>query len=250
MVAATDQPAPENHGKTNHSTGPRTPEGKARSSMNALKHGLAAKTPLIPGEDAEEFLQFVWDIVEDLEPEGPVQAELAQRAAVLMWRRRRAVEAERQAIKELAENYVRDDGDGEEEANANGQKQEVPVDPEDPLRLVRFIIADEFASPKPKQPLMLDRLARYDQRLSQEIDSTIRLLLKLQNRKQWRRQQEQRPERDQDAVLARPAPPPAQQNGAPISPPHAPAQNELLPKPPTAPEDGPAGAWRGPPGSN
>src|SRR6476469_6716623 len=71
------------------STGPRTPEGKARSRMNAVTHGLTARTPLLPGEDSNEFRRFVWDIVEDLAPVGPVQAELASRAAVLMWKRRR-----------------------------------------------------------------------------------------------------------------------------------------------------------------
>ncbi|MFI5381076.1 MAG: hypothetical protein ACHRHE_17400, partial [Tepidisphaerales bacterium] len=33
------------------STGPRTPEGKAKSALNALKHGLTAQSPLLPTED-------------------------------------------------------------------------------------------------------------------------------------------------------------------------------------------------------
>ena len=33
------------------STGPRTPEGKAASSSNALKHGMDAASIVIPGED-------------------------------------------------------------------------------------------------------------------------------------------------------------------------------------------------------
>ena len=40
-----------------HSTGPRTPEGKARSSQNARKHGLFARDTLLPDENPEEFLQ-------------------------------------------------------------------------------------------------------------------------------------------------------------------------------------------------
>src|SRR5256885_15573185 len=101
---------PDSERPSRHATGPKTPQGRARSSMNALKHGLTAKTPLIPGEDPDEFRQFVWDMVQDLGPQGPVQAELAQRAAVLMWRRRRIAEAERQGIKELAGNYARGGG--------------------------------------------------------------------------------------------------------------------------------------------
>jgi hypothetical protein len=44
-----------NQNNSKRSTGPRTPEGKQRSSMNALKHGLRAETVLLPTEDADAF---------------------------------------------------------------------------------------------------------------------------------------------------------------------------------------------------
>jgi len=37
------------------STGPVTPEGKARSSLNALKSGIDAWSHIIPGEDPAEL---------------------------------------------------------------------------------------------------------------------------------------------------------------------------------------------------
>ena len=37
------------------STGPRTPEGKARSRFNAVKHGCRARLPILPGEDPEAY---------------------------------------------------------------------------------------------------------------------------------------------------------------------------------------------------
>ena len=49
MATAAQQRA--NQENAQHSTGPRTAEGKQRSSQNALKHGLCALDPLIPGED-------------------------------------------------------------------------------------------------------------------------------------------------------------------------------------------------------
>jgi hypothetical protein len=38
-----------------NSTGPKTPEGKAASSKNALKHGLTATEVLLPNEDADAY---------------------------------------------------------------------------------------------------------------------------------------------------------------------------------------------------
>ena len=75
------------------SRGPVTPEGKARSSRNALKHGLRAeKFVVVDGESAEAFAAFEAALVDDLAPEGALQAVLAGRivARRLAARARRA----------------------------------------------------------------------------------------------------------------------------------------------------------------
>ena len=36
-----------------HSTGPKTPEGKAVVRFNAFRHGLLARDVVLPGEDAD-----------------------------------------------------------------------------------------------------------------------------------------------------------------------------------------------------
>lgn len=38
------------------SRGATSPEGKARSSMNALRHGLTARVVVLPSEDMDAYL--------------------------------------------------------------------------------------------------------------------------------------------------------------------------------------------------
>jgi hypothetical protein len=73
------------------SRGPKTPEGKARSAQNALKHGMRAQKYLVlPDEDAAELAELEAALVEELAPVGALQTVLAQRVAVAAWRLARA----------------------------------------------------------------------------------------------------------------------------------------------------------------
>ncbi len=79
------------------SQGPKTPDGKARASRNALKHGLRAeKHVVVEGESAAAFAAFEAALIADLAPAGALQALLAGRIARAAWRLERAerIEAE------------------------------------------------------------------------------------------------------------------------------------------------------------
>ena len=78
------------------STGPRTPEGKARSSQNARKHGLTARHFVVTEDEREEFDEFLAEYEETVAPDGPVEATLFQEMTVAAWnlRRIRRLEAE------------------------------------------------------------------------------------------------------------------------------------------------------------
>jgi hypothetical protein len=78
-----------NRRNAQESTGPRSIEGKRRSSLNALRHGFTAKTALIPGEQPAQLDQLVQDMVDAMKPEDPLELELVVRAASLVWRLRR-----------------------------------------------------------------------------------------------------------------------------------------------------------------
>ena len=83
------------------SRGPKTPEGRARSAQNALKHGLRAEKYLVlPEEDAAEFAGLEAALVEELAPVGALQTLLAQRVAVAAWRLARADRIETELFEE------------------------------------------------------------------------------------------------------------------------------------------------------
>ncbi len=79
--------------------GPTSPEGKARSRMNAIKHGMTARIPVLPGEDPETYRQTVDGIVDSLSPRNALELALAEQAATCLWKIERAerVEATRAA---------------------------------------------------------------------------------------------------------------------------------------------------------
>jgi hypothetical protein len=64
----------------------RTPEGKARSSMNALRHGLTARVVVLPSEDMNAYQVFAKEIVDSLDAQTPVERQFAQTVADNQWR--------------------------------------------------------------------------------------------------------------------------------------------------------------------
>src|SRR5882757_10588197 len=52
------------------SHGPVTPEGKAISSRNSLRHGMLAKTIVLEGESLDHFCTFIRTIEETFHPVG------------------------------------------------------------------------------------------------------------------------------------------------------------------------------------
>ena len=83
-----------NRRNASRSTGPRTEAGKGRVRLNALKHGLAAETVVLPHEDAAAFEQRRAAWTRELSPGGEVGGYLAERAAKISWQLDRADAAE------------------------------------------------------------------------------------------------------------------------------------------------------------
>jgi hypothetical protein len=68
------------------STGPKTPEGKAAVSMNALRHGLRARTVVLPGENRVEFHQLCNDLEVEWHPQSRTEQFYVEQMAVSQWK--------------------------------------------------------------------------------------------------------------------------------------------------------------------
>src|SRR5262249_23414737 len=94
-----------NRRNAQHSTGPRTPEGKKAVRLNALRHGLLSKDVVVPAgdplENAADFEQMLTQFIDELQPVGFLEHAWVQRMAVSLWRKRRAIRAEAAEITRL-----------------------------------------------------------------------------------------------------------------------------------------------------
>src|ERR1700730_3351897 len=71
------------------SRGPKTPEGKAASSMNALRHGLTAKAILLTNENPEAYTRLADAYYEKFQPADDVECDLVDEMVIAKWRQRR-----------------------------------------------------------------------------------------------------------------------------------------------------------------
>jgi len=78
------------------STGPVTPEGKARVGQNALRHGLTAKNLVVRDDEREEFTAFRDGLCAEINPRGALESIAFDELLHAAWnlRRFRRIEAE------------------------------------------------------------------------------------------------------------------------------------------------------------
>jgi len=101
MSELTGSPAP--------ATGPRTPEGKARSSQNATKIGLYTARDFIREGDEDEYIEGFNDLMRELDPQTPLEKIFATEIMSANWRLRRCrlIEADLALQPEPDENRQR-----------------------------------------------------------------------------------------------------------------------------------------------
>src|SRR5271154_5112654 len=86
--------------RPNHSTGPKTPEGKRRCRLNAYRHGLTGQLCVFTSEEQQAYDKHCKIVLEALAPVGDFERDIAQSVADDRWRlkRARAIEASTFAI--------------------------------------------------------------------------------------------------------------------------------------------------------
>lgn len=88
------------------STGPKTHIGKAKSSKNALTHGIYAAIPLLPGENQEQLSQLADDITAALQPTDAIEVAFVERIIIGTIRQIRLREAEAAKLRISMSDHV------------------------------------------------------------------------------------------------------------------------------------------------
>jgi hypothetical protein len=87
-----------NRENARRSTGPRTPAGKRRASLNALTHGLRARalgqTMRELGESPQDYARLHLALLSSFQPANAVEAKLVEDLARLWWKKDRADRAQ------------------------------------------------------------------------------------------------------------------------------------------------------------
>ncbi len=87
-----------------------TPRTALVPSLNAVTHGLSARTRVIPGVESEdEWQEFQSRLVAAAAPADDLELALVERMVDLLWRLRRVDRAERDAIEHALLRYTRHD---------------------------------------------------------------------------------------------------------------------------------------------
>ncbi|HSW01681.1 MAG TPA: hypothetical protein VLI39_16040 [Sedimentisphaerales bacterium] len=144
------------------STGPRTAEGKAAVSQNAVKHGLTARSVVVSGEDPGQFEFYRERMLDELEPVGEVEFSLAERIVGLSWRLKRAEKLQAAAFDSL---YAQE---GRLSSETPGESQDADGD-----SILGRALARDFADDR-----VLERMLMYERRIEQSLYRTMAELKK------------------------------------------------------------------------
>ena len=71
------------------SNGPITPEGKSKSALNAIRHGMLAGSLVLSTESREKFDAVLHGYLNDYQPEGQTENDLVEAIVAAKWLQQR-----------------------------------------------------------------------------------------------------------------------------------------------------------------
>src|SRR5689334_3426800 len=77
-----------------HSTGPKTEQGKSRVVLNGLRHGLTGQTVILPSDDFLAYKKFTQQFHDELKPAGVLESQIVQTISDTYWRLNRLTSME------------------------------------------------------------------------------------------------------------------------------------------------------------
>lgn len=86
---ATELQKRANRANALKSTGPTSDAGKMAVRLNATRHGLLSKAPIMAGESEEEYNALRAQLESELAPVGIMEGQLCERLVGMLWRLRR-----------------------------------------------------------------------------------------------------------------------------------------------------------------
>jgi hypothetical protein len=169
------------------SRGPVTPQGRAASSRNSLRHGFTAESVVLPTESSEDFQALLDSYTHQFHPQGGVEIDLVQAMAAARWRLRRISTIETTLLNNEMTRHAKD---CRRELN----------NPDDLARLAWVFqkLADHGQS--------LALLMRYEGALNRSYDRAFKQLLLLQSAHHRAQPNEPKPDPD---LIEEPAPNPS-----------------------------------------
>lgn len=179
---ATDKQIAANRRNATLSTVPRSLSGIARSSLNAVSHGLTRRQGLMPGESRADFNGIRDAMFSSLLPMGALENQLVERAANLIWRLRRMQGFEVALFQWIAHLEAKlhdhvdepiDIGFVERRNDPDSNEEEKVEDLQDGLKIGRMIETALSAD-------LTGKLSRYEMATQRQLDLTIKQLCELQ----------------------------------------------------------------------
>jgi len=156
-----------NRANAQHSTGPKTQQGKQRSSLNALRHGLTGQLVVMPTEDLHAYQLHLNSFTDEYNPEGATESHLVQALADTSWRLNRVAALETNLLT-LGVTHANPFSDS-------------PQQVQDAMSIVASL---------ENQSKALSNLSLHSQRLSRQFERTVAQLRELQKTRRAKEEQD------------------------------------------------------------